>query len=151
MKLWNRWYIKLILALIAMVLAGIAFIIINNIQMGTVIYETSISGELNQTSEITFDLSEANTETVISIDPRIESGWGEPDVYLEVYLRDPDGNILLSIGLETLFGGPIGEDSRQYEQKFNVQAGAPGTYTLMITPLVIDIEEIYVKVGIKEK
>ena len=151
MKLWKRWYVKLIFALIAMVLIGIAFIVINNIQMGAVIYETIIPGDFNQSQEIKFNLDEMNTACVISIDPRIESGMGEPDVYLEIFLYDPQGNILLSIGSETLFGGPIGENARQYEQKFNVQAADAGTYALKITPLVIDIEEISVKIGVKEK
>ena len=84
---------------------------------------------------------------MLVLKPEIESGWGEPDVYLEARLLDPSGNTLIRIGSETLFGGLFSDSSRQYSQNFSFLPEVEGEYTLLITPLTDHIEQIFIKVG----
>ena len=101
MNFFKRWYVLLALSLLAVVLLAVILIIFDQKQTGNIIFETSLPGTARGTQSATVYLEESTLSHVLVVEPEIESGWGEPDVFMTINLIAPDGEILVSVGHDT--------------------------------------------------
>jgi hypothetical protein len=149
MNLLKKWYVQLALALFAAAVFTVVLILMDINETGEELFKTNVPGTLAEFQTVTFELEASELTHVLVLNPDIESGWGEPDVFLEARLSDPGGNVLLTITRDRLFGGDDDLDigSRSYRQKFEFQALESGEYTLEIMTFTEHVEAIYITIG----
>lgn len=154
MKWYQRWYIQVLLVFIGITIMTIVFILYDQATTGDVLYQERLSPAKDETAHFRFTLDEEGENYVLVIEPKIESGWGEPAVDIRAELFSPDNQLLLSIDEETDFGGTITyewwEPAPDYAKKFEFTAPAVGEYELQLTPLSAHIESILVTIGKRE-
>jgi hypothetical protein len=150
MKALKKWYVQLALALAAGVVLTGVLIVLDMLEMGKELFKDSVPGTVGQVQTVTFELEASDLTHVLEIKPDVESGWGEPDVYLQAVLTDPNGRELVTIGSDILFGGSVGSDegaSRSYGKRFEFQAETGGDYTLQLAVLTEHIDKVYITIG----
>ena len=149
MNLLKKWYVQLALALLAAAVFTVVLIVIDLQETGEELFKTNVPGTLAELQTVTFELDASDLTHVLVLSPDIESGWGEPDVFLEAKLSDPGGNALVTITRDRLFGGDDDLDggSRSYREKFEFQALESGEYTLEIMTFTEHVEAIYITIG----
>jgi hypothetical protein len=150
MKALRKWYVQLALALLAALVLTVVLIILDRLEMGEEIFKTNVPGTTGEVQTVTFDLEASDLTHVLEIKPDVESGWGEPDVYLLALLSDPDGRELVAVGSDVLFGGRVDSDdhgSRNYTKRFEFYPEAGGEYTLQIRTLSDHVEDVYITIG----
>jgi hypothetical protein len=86
------------------------------------------------------------------VDPNIDSGWGEPDVYMTLDLYAPNGRVLVSVPADEMWGSPeYDNSSRSYTQKYTFNVAESGTYTIETTVLTEHVEDVSIKIGQREE
>ena len=147
MELFSKWVVKLGLALLAVVVLAVAVIIMDLNETGEELFKTNVPGRMGERQVVHFNLEESERVHVLVLSPDIESGWGEPDVYLEALLTDPEGRELVRVTRDELFGGYDDGSTRNYTEKYEFMAGESGEYTLEITVLTEHVEAVYITIG----
>lgn len=149
-----KWYVKLALAFGALILIFASFVIYDQITSGELIFKAIIPGGQGEKQVITFTVDEPKANHVLIIHPSIESGWGDPDVYIVAELADPENNVLFAVGTDTIFGGtrPTIDYQRgysDYEEKFPFVPTSSGVYTLSLVVLTEHVKDVYIAVTTK--
>ncbi len=151
-----KWYTKLALVFGGMILFVVGFIIYDQLTSGKIIYKTLADGTQGKEQIIKFNIENPELTHVLIINPSIESGWGDPDVFISATLTDPQDNTLITIGREIVFGGtkpsPMYERSySDYEEKFPFKPTEAGEYTLSLTVLTEHVKDVYIAISQKGK
>lgn len=148
MEFFNKWYVKFGLLLLAVLLLAAIMIVIDEKETGDVIFSATVPGKLGESQSISINLKASELTHVLDLDPDIESGWGDPDVYMIVNMYSPDGDNLVSVDQETLWGGSeFDTSSRNYTKIFTFEAEVDGDYTIVTTVLTDHVEKVYIKIG----
>ena len=72
----------------------------------------------------------------------------EPDVYMIVNMYSPDGDNLVSVNQDTIWGGSeFYTFSHNYTKKFTFEAEVDGDYTIETSLLTDHVEQVYIKIG----
>ncbi|MCP2520232.1 hypothetical protein NLB65_00635 [Candidatus Aminicenantes bacterium AC-335-B20] len=151
-----KWYIKLALVFIAIIGLVIGFIIYDRLTSGKIIYKTIIDGTQYKQQVLKFNIEQPKLTHVLIINPSIESGWGDPDVFIIATLTDPQNNNLVTIGRDIVFGGIKPSPAYQrsysdYREKFPFKPTLVGEYTFKLTVLTEHVKDVYIAVGRKGK
>jgi len=140
----------LILAFLAIALGTIVTILIEAEQTGEVIFSTSVPGGVRGTRSVSADLEKSELSHVLIVTPDVESGWGEPDIYMTLKMIAPGGEILVSVERDELWGGLVSEtNSRDYTQKFTFAVAESGEYTIELKIYTDHVEDVSIKIGQK--
>jgi hypothetical protein len=84
----------------------------------------------------------------LTVEPEIESGWGEPDVFMALRFYGPDGEEIISVDSRTAWGGPVYDDSsRVYRERWTFDASAGGAYTVETMVLSEHVGGVDIKIG----
>ena len=146
-----KWYVKLTLVFGAMILVITGFILYDQLTTGDILYRGILKGTRGLEQTIRFKIEKPEKTHILRIHPSIQSGWGDPDVYLQAVLIDPEENVLLKIDRETLFGkkkpSPLYKRSySDYEENFSFTPTLAGRYTLKLTVLTEHVKDVYIAV-----
>ncbi len=149
-----RWHAKLGLVFGGMAAAFVGLVIYEERAEGTPIWEAWAPGAAGRLSVLQFEIPEPGGSYVLTVHPYIESGWGWPDVVLQLRIRDPSGAQVLALGEETVFGRAIfgPENIRTYaayEQRFPFRTQRAGTHELTLRVLSGHVSDVYLAVGRK--
>jgi hypothetical protein len=146
--MFKKWYVQLALALLAGVILVFVLIVVDQLETGEELFKTNVPGRQGEPQSVRFSLEGSEQTHVLVLSPDIESGWGDPDVYLEAVLLDPSGNELVRVEGNDLFGGSDDDGgSRNYTKKFEFKAETSGEYTLEVRTLTEHVEAIYITIG----
>lgn len=148
MEFFNKWYVKLGLFLIVGLLLTVILIVWDEKETGNVIFSATVPGNLGESQSVSINLKASELTHVLDLEPDIESGWGEPDVYMIVNMYSPNGENLVSVDQDTLWGGIESDNtSRSYTKKFTFKAEVDGDYIVETTVLSDHVEKVYIKIG----
>ena len=148
MEFFKKWYVILGLSLLAVALLVVVMIYFDEKETGDVIFSATVPGNLGEPQSVSINLKSSDLTHVLVLDPDIESGWGEPDVYMIVNMYSPNGENLVSVDQDTLWGGIESDDSsRSYTKKITFEAQVDGDYTVETTVLTDHVEKVYIKIG----
>jgi hypothetical protein len=152
MNIFKKWYFWLIVSLLAAALFTVLLIITDQRETGEVIFSTRVPGTLGETQSTSVDLQTSDLVHVLVVDPNIDSGWGEPDVYMTLDLYAPNGRVLVSVPADEMWGSPeYDNSSRSYTQKYTFNVAESGTYTIETTVLTEHVEDVSIKIGQREE
>lgn len=151
-----KWYTKLGLVFGVMILFIAGFTIYDQMTSGKIIYKTLAEGTQGKTQILKFNIEKPELTHVLIINPSIESGWGNPDVFISATLTDPQNNNIITIGRDVVFGGTKPSPAYQrsysdYREKFSFKPTQAGEYTLSLTVLTEHVKDVYVAVSQKGK
>ncbi len=151
-----KWYVKLSLVFGGMALLIVSFIAYDQSISGKIIVKTLAKGARGERQVFKFKIEDYKSSYTLIIHPSIRSGWGDPDVFIEATLADPQNNNLITIGRETVFGGikPTPSYMRSYsdyEKRYTFRPTHAGEYTLRLTVLTDHVKDVYIEVSQKEK
>ncbi len=151
-----KWYIKLALAFGAIIVLVIVFIIYDQITSGKIIYKTLAEGTQGKKQILKFKIEKPELTHVLIINPSIKSGWGDPDVFIEATLTDPQNNNIITIGKDVVFGGtrpsPLYQRTySDYREKFPFKPTQVGEYTFSLTVLTAHVKDVYIAISQKGK
>ncbi|MCD6454557.1 MAG: hypothetical protein J7L62_04575 [Candidatus Aminicenantes bacterium] len=149
-----KWYVKLALVFGAIVVLVLGFIIYDQITSGKIIYKTIIEGTQGKKQILKFKIEQPEFTHVLIINPSIESGWGDPDVFISATLTDPQNNNIITIGKDVVFGGtrpsPVYQRTySDYRKKFFFKPALAGKYTLSLTVLTEHVKDVYIAIAQK--
>ena len=149
-----KWHIKLALVFGGMILFIIGFIIYDQLTSGKIIYKTFAEGTQGKEQILKFEIEQPELAHVLIINPSIESGWGDPDVFISATLTDPQNNNLITIGKDVVFGGTrpslvYQRSYSDYREKFSFKPTIAGEYTLSLTVLTKHVKDVYIAVSQK--
>ena len=147
MAFHRKWYVISFLSVILILAIAALLVYLDRRETGEVIFSTTLPVATGQSQNVTIDLTASDQQHTLVLAPDIENGWGEPDVYLEARLLDPQGKTILRIDEDVLFGSPGGDYSHNYHEKFNFIVNKSGLYELSIKCLTAHVEDISIQVG----
>ena len=147
----TKWGL-VILCLIGAAILALVFILLEEKQTGEVIYSETLPGIVGETNSIAFDLKASEFVHTLTVEPEIESGWGEPDVFMALPLYGPDGEEIISVDSGTAWGGPVYNDSsRVYKERWAFEASAGGAYSVETTVLSEHVGGVDITIGQRSK
>ena len=149
-----HWYTKLALVFGGMGVLFVALVVYEERAGGAVVWKTKAPGDQGRLSVLNFEIREPNSPYVLTVRPWIESGWGTPDVRLDLRIQDPTGTEVLTVGEDTVFGRAIlGPDNirsyADYEERFPFRSGPAGAYTVSLQVLSPHVASVSLAVGRK--
>lgn len=151
-----KWYTKVSLVFGSMILAIVAFIIYDQLISGKIMCKMLAEGDFGKQQVLKFNIENPGTPHILEITPRIESGWGDPDVFISAILIDPNNNTLITIGKDVIFGGAVPGSGlmrsySDYTKKFAFNPAIAGEYALNLTVLTEHIKNVHIAVSRKGK
>ncbi len=88
-----KWYVKLALIFGGIILAIAAFILYDQLSEGKILHRELLKGTRNVEHTVKIEIQNPGKTHILRIHPSIESGWGDPDVYIKATLLDPENNV----------------------------------------------------------
>jgi len=150
MEFLKKWYVKTGLIILGALLVTAILIFIDEKETGEVIFSATVPGNLGEPQSVSINLKASELTHVLDLEPDIDSGWGDPDVYMIVNLYSPEGKNLVSVDQDTLWGSNVdieSSSSRIYTKKLTFEAKVDGDYTVETTVLTDHVEKVYIKIG----